>query len=213
MATVAQIAANRLNAQKSTGPRTTEGKAASSTNALKSGIYAQSLIIRGVDPADLEALRDDFYAHHQPQSPDERALVDVLVHSEWTLRRLRKCATQLWETVFLLVTQPEDLQQTGLARGFIEAESYFTSVQCLINANERAFHRALADLERLKKSRTPIQPAETKAPSAELAPFPQHASEPHRRPHPLSGFGFVPANPAPAAVFLRVSSAFAGSPQ
>jgi hypothetical protein len=96
MATPAQIAANRLNAQKSTGPRTAEGKAASSTNALKSGIYAQSLIVRGEDPAELEALREDFYTAHQPESADERALVDTLVHSEWTLRRLRKCAAQLW---------------------------------------------------------------------------------------------------------------------
>jgi hypothetical protein len=37
MSTEAQINANRLNAQKSTGPRTPEGKAASSLNALKSG--------------------------------------------------------------------------------------------------------------------------------------------------------------------------------
>jgi hypothetical protein len=50
MATPAQIAANRANAQKSTGPRTAEGKAASRLNALKHGLDAESLIIPGEDP-------------------------------------------------------------------------------------------------------------------------------------------------------------------
>jgi hypothetical protein len=38
--TEAQINANRENAQKSTGPRTAEGKAASSRNGLKHGLRA-----------------------------------------------------------------------------------------------------------------------------------------------------------------------------
>ena len=40
MATPAQIAANRQNAGKSTGPRTPEGKAVSSQNAFQSGLDA-----------------------------------------------------------------------------------------------------------------------------------------------------------------------------
>ena len=47
MSSLRQIEANRLNSQKSTGPRSAEGKAAASMNALKSGIDAQSNIIRG----------------------------------------------------------------------------------------------------------------------------------------------------------------------
>ena len=52
MPTQAQLNANRLNAQKSTGPTSPEGKAASSLNALKSGIDAWSHIIPGEDTAD-----------------------------------------------------------------------------------------------------------------------------------------------------------------
>ena len=47
MATLAQIHANRLNAQSSTGPRSDQGKAASRFNALKHGIEARSLVIPG----------------------------------------------------------------------------------------------------------------------------------------------------------------------
>src|ERR1035437_7669571 len=56
MATPAQITANRANAQKSTGPRSVEGKSASRFNALKHGIDAASIVIPGEDPADYAAL-------------------------------------------------------------------------------------------------------------------------------------------------------------
>ena len=61
MSSLKQIEANRLNAQKSTGPRSVEARAVSSQNALKTGIDALSLIIRG-EKADgrelLVSLRD-----------------------------------------------------------------------------------------------------------------------------------------------------------
>jgi len=51
MASLKQIQANRLNAQRSTGPRSTEGKAKSRFNALKSGIDVQLVVILDEDPA------------------------------------------------------------------------------------------------------------------------------------------------------------------
>jgi hypothetical protein len=47
MATEAQIKANQQNAQKSTGPRTAEGKAAVSRNAVKHGLFASDPVILG----------------------------------------------------------------------------------------------------------------------------------------------------------------------
>ena len=66
MSTEAQINANRLNAKKSTGPTSPEGKARSALNALKSGIDAWSHIIAGEDPAELEALTEQFLQHYRP---------------------------------------------------------------------------------------------------------------------------------------------------
>src|SRR5260370_4431731 len=90
MTSQAQIAANRLNSQKSTGSTSPEGKAASSLNALKSGIHADSHIIRGEDPAELEALTAAFLLEFQPAGPNQLALVDTLIAAEWTHRRLRR---------------------------------------------------------------------------------------------------------------------------
>ena len=45
MATEKQIAANRLNAQKSTGPKTPEGRAAVRLNGVKHGLTAETLVL------------------------------------------------------------------------------------------------------------------------------------------------------------------------
>ena len=52
MATIRQINANRANAQKSTGPRTEEGKAASSRNRLSHGFAASATIMPGENPEE-----------------------------------------------------------------------------------------------------------------------------------------------------------------
>ena len=43
-----QIAANRRNAQKSTGPQTPAGRAVSKMNALKHGILSKEVLVRGM---------------------------------------------------------------------------------------------------------------------------------------------------------------------
>ena len=58
MASQRQIAANRLNAQAYTGPRTAEGKAASSGNALTHGLTARTVLLAGEDPEEYRRLRE-----------------------------------------------------------------------------------------------------------------------------------------------------------
>src|SRR5260370_7174360 len=71
MATAAQITANRANAQKSTGPRSVEGKSASRFNALKHGIDAASVVIPGEAPPEYEPLAAAYRRDFRPQSPPQ----------------------------------------------------------------------------------------------------------------------------------------------
>ncbi|MEJ2702101.1 MAG: hypothetical protein P8Z79_06625, partial [Sedimentisphaerales bacterium] len=59
MATEAQIKANRLNACKSTGPRTAEGKATVAKNATKHGLFTQDNVVISENQAQFDALRDE----------------------------------------------------------------------------------------------------------------------------------------------------------
>ena len=88
MATIAQIEANRLNAQKSTGPRSAEGKASSRFNALKHGADARAHIIPGEDEADLLNVTREYYEEFHPEGVVETELVDTLVRCHWEKRRV-----------------------------------------------------------------------------------------------------------------------------
>src|SRR5215207_9117728 len=87
-----RLAANRANAQKSTGPKTREGRAASRMNALKHGLLSQEVLIcsphRYESEAELFALHDRFWDELQPMGPLELMLCDQIVTTHWRLRRV-----------------------------------------------------------------------------------------------------------------------------
>ncbi len=87
MATQNQIDANRLNAQKSTGPKTPEGRAAVRLNGLRHGLTASDLVFPGESEADFETLFDSIEAEHQPTTPTEVAIVRRIAMATWRLHR------------------------------------------------------------------------------------------------------------------------------
>ena len=87
MATQRQILANRANAKKSTGPKTTSGKSLSLKNALRHGLTAEKIIVPGETAEEFEALRAELYREHCPETVSERELVDVIATLQWRLRR------------------------------------------------------------------------------------------------------------------------------
>src|SRR5256885_214732 len=88
MATERQITANRQNAQKSTGPKTPEGRAAVRLNSLKHGLTAQTLVLPGEKEEEFNALLESLAGEHDPATATEEALVAQLAMATWRLRRL-----------------------------------------------------------------------------------------------------------------------------
>ena len=86
----ARLAANRANAQLSTGPRTPEGKTASSQNACKHGILARHTLFDKEDPQELEEFRTVFYNKFQPADDYETSLVDLMIDAKWRIARLHR---------------------------------------------------------------------------------------------------------------------------
>lgn len=87
MATSRQIAANRLNARRSTGPRTFAGKRRSRRNALRHGLTAETVIDVFERPEDYRRFHQDFVDAFEPLSAIEHALVGRLASLLWRLRR------------------------------------------------------------------------------------------------------------------------------
>jgi hypothetical protein len=90
-----QKAANRANALHSTGPRTSEGKAAVRFNAFRHGLLAQDAVLPGEDVDAFEDLRNRVRSEFSPVGPIEEFLVDRLVSDMWRLQRLVRAETAL----------------------------------------------------------------------------------------------------------------------
>ncbi|HUI58206.1 MAG TPA: hypothetical protein VLY04_24695 [Bryobacteraceae bacterium] len=199
MSSLKQIEANRLNAQKSTGPRSVEGKAAVRMNALKSGIDAQSAIIRGENPADLETLTNEYLAAHSPVTPQERFYVDILIRSDWQMRRLTRADAQIWEYQYDSFSRmPADCP---LGKIYVCTDRTFARLQRRMKDIERSYKDAAQELKRLQSdgvggtddrlvSSVDSGPADQPAPpSPDSAPSPQPLATEPTPPQ----IGFVPS--------------------
>jgi hypothetical protein len=177
MASLAQLNANRLNAQRSTGPRTDAGKAATRFNALKHGIEARSLVIPGEDPAELEALALDYRTQFHPEGPLELFLVDTLIRADWERRRYTRVEG------IILQSSPDGSSHA--------AELVFRRLAYA----ERLYFRSLTELRRAQKERR-LEEEEAGEAGDGTTPAPS--------PQPLAPvsppeIGFVPPVPLPAA--------------
>ena len=94
MASEAQIAANRENSKKSTGPKTAEGKAAVSKNAVKHGLFDEGTVINGEDQGQFDEYWETFMAELCPVGAMESLLAERFVSLAWRLRRAERMQNQ-----------------------------------------------------------------------------------------------------------------------
>jgi hypothetical protein len=99
MTSAAQELANRSNAQKSTGPRTPEGKATVAQNAVKHGLLAKEVVIKGEDPGEFEFYRDQMLEELAPAGQVESMLAHRIVGLAWRLRRAERLQAAAFDKV------------------------------------------------------------------------------------------------------------------
>jgi hypothetical protein len=185
MATIQQIDANRRNASKSTGPKTPEGKAAVSMNALRHGLRARSVVLPGEDRDEFHQLCDDLEVEWQPQSRTERFYLEQMATSQWKLTRMEVGESIVRERFTYIDEQLPHLDRLWQA-------------QCRM---ERSYARAQRALERIQNSRRnqihpqPEVQVPTPQPVANAGPA---AASPDSEPEPASKETFIPVV-APAA--------------
>ena len=167
--------------QKSTGPRSAEGKSNSRFNALKHGIDAASIVIHGEDPADYDALVADYHRDFRPQSPSETFHVDTMLRADWQKRRLQRVEADLHRT---LVAETPGASLAAALLSDSPAAKLLARVQRQIAAFERTWYRANTELRRARRqAETDTDQAldryidSLSSPSPmELASFPQSAN-------------------------------------
>jgi hypothetical protein len=132
VSTQAQIAANKTNAQHSTGPKTDEGKSTVSQNNFRHGLAGKWILLPDEDPTEFKELFESLRNEHQPSTPTETLLVEQMAQHYWVSQRALRLQTTAFENL------PE-VDEKKLAL-YIRYHS----------TQNRAFHKSLNDLLRLR---------------------------------------------------------------
>jgi hypothetical protein len=150
MATANQIAANRTNAQWSTGPRTAAGKAVAARNARKHGLFANEVLAVGEDAANFAGLAQRLRQALAPEGELEEALCARIVGCLWRLRRVVRLESAM-------VGDEDGMHLASLLeRGWLSDEEsdrlqLFSQYETRL---DRMLHRALHELQRLQARRS-----------------------------------------------------------
>jgi hypothetical protein len=99
MATEAQTQANRMNAQRSTGPRTAAGKAVVAQNAVQHGLLGEQVVVEGEDRARYARHRDAMLRALGPIEEVEVTLAERLIGLSWRLQRVQRLQVQAFEAL------------------------------------------------------------------------------------------------------------------
>jgi hypothetical protein len=91
-----QLAANRRNAEKSTGPRSVIGKSNSSRNNLRHGLTGQISLLPTEDREAHDAFCNELTDSFNPETPMERQLANSVAEDSWRLNRARAIENNLF---------------------------------------------------------------------------------------------------------------------
>ncbi|TCJ39581.1 hypothetical protein [Parafrankia sp. BMG5.11] len=117
-----QTEANRRNAQRSTGPRTAKGKAASSRNSLTHGVLSANAVSIYEKREIYQELLDQLIDEHDAQTAHEIALVERLANLFWRERRLAEAEKHMLTRYF---DQAHDDKSYGSTQRYIPLQDQF----------------------------------------------------------------------------------------
>ena len=212
-----QLAANRANAAKSTGPRTPEGKARSARNARTHGFTASTFAVVRLEELDeIAHLRHDLVAVYQPVNSQELFALEQMAIAQQTMLRAARLESGLF-TVCLesalndngvpftpmspALAGDGDIEITraqnrnyALGDGFERMVQQGNTFALLLRYKaqaERQYRRAVEEFERLKALRNEL-------PNEAISDLQPEENEPVCTP-PGEPVSTAPTNPRPPA--------------
>jgi len=156
MASPNQLAANRANAQFSSGPTSSQGKAKVSHNALKTGLTGRTVLLPSDDAAVYQEHVDRIFRQFAPAGDEEQRLTHSLAGTLWRLERLPSLEAGIYAVGRReLAAQFGDEHDETVRKAMIEAQIFLTYRRDLNNLSiqearlRRQYEKEEADLKRL----------------------------------------------------------------
>jgi hypothetical protein len=92
--------ANRANAQKSSGPTSTEGKARVALNAVTHGLSRVNMFLSGEEPEEFVVLRNALLKRYRCSDADDAVWADEAAMAWWKIRRIAEWQAMLIDSAF-----------------------------------------------------------------------------------------------------------------
>ena len=181
--------ASRANGKKSRGPKTREGKARSSQNALRHGFLSRQVVLENESDEQFKLLFDQYAGQFCPGAAAEFGFLEEMIASYWRMRRAWAIEKQSMDEA--LAEQPRQSPLADLAGAW----------RCLASNPDTAllyryetmmhqrFNRAFQNFLQLKRLPVPNEPSPKIGHSAPLAvaplPEPSVTPAPAETPDPL----------------------------
>jgi hypothetical protein len=205
MATDKQTAANRINAQKSTGPRSAAGKMKSALNARKHGFAGNAFTVVRLEELDeICQLRQDALDLYRPVNSQELFAVERIAACQLSMIRASRLEAGLFTTCLDKALDPEgepihlmspelagdgDIEITRVQnRNFVLAEGFHRATQkphtwalfLRYQAQaERLHRRAIQEFDRLRALRPEFEKEETEEiPNEPISPTQPESLQP-----------------------------------
>jgi hypothetical protein len=155
MPSLNQLAANRANAQLSTGPTSSEGKAKVSHNALKTGLTGRTVLLPSDDVAAYQAQVERLFQQFAPASDEEKRLTQSLADTLWRLDRIPSLEAGIYAIGRReLAAQFSDEEDEAVRKAMIEAQIFLSYRRDLNNLSvqearlRRQYEKDEAELQR-----------------------------------------------------------------
>ena len=158
MSTKKQKDANKENAKKSTGPKTTEGKATSAQNAVTHGLTASYDVIKSESQEDFDLYRHEMIDEMDPFGPMQHRLAERIISLSWRLRRAERMHNL---TIDAMLERENSDHELALGRMANKDFSYDKSLDHLIMYERRienSLYKTMKELKNLKKEKMKNEP-------------------------------------------------------
>jgi hypothetical protein len=208
--TAARLAANRANAQHSTGPYDTTK---TRFNGVQHGLTSKKTVIPGESQQEYDEYQARFLRDLNPHSAIERMLADRIIAAAWRLQRFQRIEAAYFDDRVnsYLENNPEASPDSALAYLFIDPTEiaktklflrYQTTVQREFDKAFSEFRKARAEREKQLLDEAVLQAARQ----------PPQQPQQNRTPAPSVGFASQTPDPHSSALIERRQSSFGAQP-
>jgi hypothetical protein len=197
---------------KSTGPRTDEGKKRSALNAMRHGLTGRTVVMPHEDMEAYKAFCNELFGDLAPETAIERVYAQAFCDSQWRLNRARSIEDSMialghCEAAGEIQTEhPQVHAALTAARVFRDDSKSFVNLSLYEQRLQRTLEKSLRQLQTLQAERRAAAaqaPQTLAAVNAEPLPNPNKTEEKSSsvtQPPPSRQFVFSTAEIEPAAV-------------